>query len=232
MKSTILCVLLFLIAPLWVTAQDFDAGFEDLAQRIAGKIKTTGKTKIAVWGFFTEKGDRAALGNFLTEDFSVYITNYGDNFEVIDRNHLDVLLKEHKLNADGYIDQATAKELGKIIAVDAIITGTYTILHNQIKVRAKVLDTETARIFAADIANLPLNDNVSSYLGVNPNGSNTTNKGFNSPLNSNETLNDPETVAEDCKKNLTGDLCFANSSKEKLAILVKYLALPTVQRKS
>ena len=120
-------------------------------------------------GFFTESGETTALGNYITEDFSVYLTNSGENFQVIDRNHLDVLLKEHQLNAEGYIDGETAKELGKITAVDAIITGTYTVLNSVVKVRAKVLDTETALQFAANMGNLPLNENISSYLGISLN---------------------------------------------------------------
>lgn len=205
-----------------LNAQDFDAQLEKLAEGLSEKISSKGKTKIAVWGFFTESGERTALGNYLTEDFSVYMTNFGDKFEVIDRNHLDVLLKEHQLNAEGYIDEQTAKELGKIVAVDVIITGTYTVLNSIIKVRAKALDTETALQFAANMGSLPLNENIASYLGISVNGGNTTNRGFNRPLGSNESVNNPDTVDEACKKNSTGDFCFSNSSNEKIIVRLRY----------
>ncbi len=221
-KVTHFLFLFLLLSSNSILAQDFDSGLEKLAQNIAQKIKATGKTKIAVWGFFTENGGRTALGNYLTEDFSVYITNFGDQFEVIDRNHLDVLLKEHQLNAEGYIDENTAKELGKIVAVDAIITGTYTVLNSVIKVRAKVLDTETARQFAANIASLPLDENIASYLGVSVNGGNSPNRGFNVPLGSNETVNNPDTVDPSCKKNSTGDFCFSNALNEKVILRIGY----------
>ena len=128
MKTTkLFLTLLFLGCSFTGYSQDFDAQLEKLAQGLAERIESKGKAKIAVWGFFTENGEKTALGNYITEDFSVYLTNFGEKFEVIDRNHLNVLLKEHKLNAEGYIDENTAKELGKIVAVDAIITGTYTV---------------------------------------------------------------------------------------------------------
>ena len=222
-------LLSFLLSTLLTTnsnAQDFDTQLEKLAENIAAKLDSKGKTKIAVWGFVTESGERTALGNYLTEDFSVYLTNFGNNFEIIDRNHLDMLLKEHQLNSEGYIDEQTAKQLGKIIAVDAIITGTFTVLNTNVKVRAKVLDTETALQFAASMANLPLDENISSYLGISVNGGNTTNKGFNTPLNSNETVNNPNTVNEKCEKESFGDLCFANALNEKVIIKIKYFLHP------
>lgn len=215
--TTILC---FLSSNL--IAQEFDAQLEKLAQNIATKLDGKGKKKVAVWGFVTESGERTALGNYLTEDFSVYVTNFGDNFEIIDRNHLDMLLKEHQLNSEGYIDENTAKELGKIVAVDAIITGTFSVLNTNVKVRAKVLDTETALQFAASMANLPLDENVASYLGISLNGGNTTNKGFNRPLGSNESVNNPQTVDEACEKSKTGDFCFSNTLNEKIIIKVAY----------
>lgn len=207
-----------------LNAQDFDTKLEQLAQNIATKLDGKSKKRVAVWGFVTENGERNALGNYITEDFSVYLTNFSDNYEIIDRNHLDMLLKEHQLNSEGYIDENTAKELGKIVAVDAIITGTFTVLTTNVKVRAKVLDTETALQFAASMSNLPLNENVSSYLGISLEGRNSTNRGFNTQLSSNETVNNPETVDEACNKNLTGDFCFSNALNEK--VIVKIIHYP------
>ena len=222
MKQLLLLCLFLIVVPIRLHSQDFDGQLEELAQNIATKLDGKDKKKIAVWGFVTESGERTALGNYITEDFSVYLTNFGVNYEIIDRNHLDMLLKEHQLNSEGYIDEATAKELGKIVAVDAIITGTYTVLTTSVKVRAKVLDTETALQFAANMATLPLNENVSSYLGISVNGGNTTNKGFNTPLNSNETVNNPDTVDAECKEKNIGDFCFYNSSISKVILAVEY----------
>lgn len=222
MKNVFAFLFLVIICLSPLKAQDFDTGLEKIAEGISKKIDSKGKTKVAVWGFFTESGETTALGNYITEDFSVYLTNSGNNFQVIDRNHLDVLLKEHQLNAEGYIDGETAKELGKITAVDAIITGTYTVLNSVVKVRAKALNTETALQFAANMGNLPLNENISSYLGISLKGGNTTNKGFNTPLNSNETINNPNTVDEACNKNKTGDFCFSNALPEKVILHIKH----------
>ncbi len=219
-------IIIFLLIFQLAIAQDFDSKLEGLAENIAKKINTKGKKKIAVWGFVTENGEITPLGNYLTEDFSIYITNFGESYEVIDRKHLETLLKEHDLYSEGYIDPQTAKKLRKIIAVDVIITGTYTVIGSKIKLRAKAIDTETALQMAAALVNLEINEDVSSYLGISVNGTSNANKGFNRPINSNENYNNPKTVDSECNKKLIGDFCFYNSNKKKMVLTIlfpKYL---------
>lgn len=217
MKRALLFISVLLISHV-ALSQDFDKGLEKLAERIADRINTKDGKKVAIWGFTDENSKTTSLGNFLTEDFAVYITNLGKTYQVIDRQSLDVILKEHKLNSEGYIDSKTAKELGKIIAVDVILTGTYTVVGSKIKIRVKALDSETALQFGAAIASLEINEDVSSYLGISVNGTANSNNGFNKPINSNETYNNPETVNQDCSRNKTGDFCFYNSTSKKVVL--------------
>ena len=208
-----------------VNAQEFDKRLSGIAKEIAEKVNKTQKKKIAIWGFASESGEQnSALGNYLTEDFSVYVTNFGEDFEVIDRNHLDIILKEHKLNAEGYIDQETAKELGKIAAVDAIITGTYSLLPTRVKVRVKVLDTETALQFAANIGDLPINRELRGYLNLDSKESTVAKKEKdNSTLsNSNESIDTSKEVDSECKTEKFGDFCFKNTSEEKVVLYLTY----------
>lgn len=164
MKHSLL-VLLFLLMPLLNTAQDFDGELESLAQTFAQKINLKEKTKVAVWGFYSEEEEHESLGNLLTEDFSIYLTNYAENFGIVDRVHLHHILKEHGLQAEGYIDEKTTKKLGKFIAADALVIGTYTIFESEIKVRVRALDTETALQFAGAIETLTMNENIAKLLG-------------------------------------------------------------------
>jgi TolB-like protein len=219
-KYTILLFAFYLNVP--TNAQNFDSQLNTLAETISKQINTSKKSKVAVWGFVSENSESTSLGNYITEDFSIYVTNHSQNFDVIDRKHLEVILREHKLNAQGYIDETTAKEIGKILAVDAIITGTYTVLSNSLKIRAKVLDTETAMQFAASIVSVPLDENINSYLGLSNKSGLAANQGFNRPLNSKETINNPETVGEKCKENKFGNLCFYNATKDEIVVYIIY----------
>ncbi|MCU0390507.1 MAG: CsgG/HfaB family protein [Thermoflexibacter sp.] len=224
MKQFISCIIFICLFVSQLSAQDaFDSKLEALAKNIANKITENGKGKVAIWGFTLENGESTPICKFISEDFSVYVTKYAKGFQVIDRSRLDMILKEHKMKSDGLIDETTAKKLGKIIAADAIITGTLTILGETIRVRPKVLDTETALQFAADIENLPRNKNINSYLGTGSDGGSSgtgldVNQGYNRPLNSNESYNNPETVNPQCKEKNFGDLCFYNTLKYKVEI--------------
>ncbi len=156
-------VLLFYSAT--ALAQGFDAEVEDMARELAQKIDAKEKAKVAVWGFFAETGKNEALETLLAEDFSMHLANYAKKFGVVDRAHLKVVFKEHRLHYEGYIDQNTAKRLGKLIAADAVVVGTYTILSSEIKIRLKVLDTETALQIGGVIGTIPMDDNIAKLLG-------------------------------------------------------------------
>jgi hypothetical protein len=65
------------------------------------------------------------------------------------------LVQENKLSATGLIDPATAKKLGQIAGVDAIVTGTLTPFGDTVRLTLKVLDTSTARIVTATTAEIP-----------------------------------------------------------------------------
>lgn len=226
MKNLYTILLLIITSTQTIIGQSvFDSQLQALAEKVALQIAAKGKEKVAVWHFVNTKGEITNSGKYIAEDFSVYFTNASkDAYQVMDRNHLDQILKEHKLNSEGFIDPETAKELGRLNAVDAIITGTVDILDTQLKVRVKVLDTETALQIAAEIGYLPIDANMASFLGVPGMGSdnslsrNESNRGFNHPLNSNEEINNPETVSKECESKNIGDYCFANSTNVKLRV--------------
>lgn len=72
----------------------------------------------------------------------------------MDRTHLKSILAEHKLSATGLIDPQTARKLGQIAGVDAIITGTITPFGDSIRISVKVLDTATAKVISAATGNI------------------------------------------------------------------------------
>jgi len=199
---------------------DFDKKISMLSDSVAKKINDRGKTKVAVWDFTDADGNVTNLGKYLSEEISVNLTNAAQTFSVMDRNHLNTILREHKLNSEGFIDANTAKELGKMNAVDAIVTGTVIVFNDKLKLTIKVLDTETALIIAATKGDLPIDEDVASFLGIPDvtSDNNGANRGFNRPLSSNEQYNNPETVSKDCEQKNTGDFCFTNSTKGRIRV--------------
>jgi len=100
----------------------------------------------------------------MAEDVSVALVSNAKGFDVVDRTNLRILMQENKLASSGIIDPATARQLGKIVGVDALITGTIAPLSDSVHVSAKVLDTETAKILGGITADIPKTRAVEELL--------------------------------------------------------------------
>jgi TolB-like protein len=125
------------------------------ADAVSEKLVAAGKKSVAVVDFTDLQGEVTELGRFLAEEISVALASGDRPLEVVDRTHLKVLVQENKLSATGLIDPATARKLGQIAGVDALVTGTLTPFGDTVRLTLKVLDTSTARIIAATTAEIP-----------------------------------------------------------------------------
>jgi formylglycine-generating enzyme required for sulfatase activity len=89
-------------------------------------------------------------------------------FEVIERRQLDKILAELKLNVSDLIDPQNAKRLGKVYGVDAIASGSVTELATAVEVNARLIETETGRVFAVATARFAKDRDVATLLGSGP----------------------------------------------------------------
>jgi TolB-like protein len=163
-------VIIFLVFPVYGFAQIEGMLDQQQLANLADRIAQVGKKRIAVVDFTDLQGNVTELGRFLAEEFSVALVGAGKGFEIIDRVHLKSILAEHKLALTGVIDPKTARELGKIAGVDAIVTGSITPFGDNIRVSFKVLDTETAMIIAASSGNIARTAAINELLarGIEP----------------------------------------------------------------
>jgi TolB-like protein len=127
----------------------YENEIRSLSTAMADNIAKAGKKRIAVVDFTDLQGNITELGRFIAEELSVDLTMTAKGFEVIDRNHLNRILAEHKLSVSGIVDQKTVQKLGQIAGVDALITGSITPLERSIRVVCKVIATDTARVIGA-----------------------------------------------------------------------------------
>jgi len=73
-----------------------------------------------------------------------------NRFQVVERNKIDVILKEQKLSRSKLIDGRTALRLGRLVAAQSIITGTMIETIDGIEIVARMMDTETSEILATE----------------------------------------------------------------------------------
>lgn len=109
------------------------------------------KTKIAVLDFelrgdsFTTKG----MGGIVAEWFTTALVQDG-RFEVVERALLKKIIEEQKLGMTGLIDEKSTTEIGKILGVKTIITGSVLQIQKSIEVNARIINVRTGSIIAAE----------------------------------------------------------------------------------
>jgi TolB-like protein len=143
----------------------YENEIRNLSTAMAENIAKAGKKRIAVVDFTDLQGNITELGRFIAEEISVDFTVTAKGFEVIDRNHLNRILAEHKLSVSGIVDQKTVQKLGQIAGVDAIVTGSTTPLENSVRVVCKVIATDTARVIGAAKGDIAKTRAIGELLG-------------------------------------------------------------------
>jgi len=134
------------------SAAAYEMEMEQLSNTIAKQISKSGRKhlqRVAVVDFTDLQGNVTELGRFIAEELSINLARSEKQFEVIDRTHLKSLMEEHKFNMSGLVDPQTAKKLGKIAGVDAIVTGKLTPFGDNVRVSCTVISTATAKTLAA-----------------------------------------------------------------------------------
>lgn len=136
---------------------------KDLATQISGSIAKQQKTRIAVVPFRELDGRTTVLGTYLAEELVTNLFMIG-NLDIIERAMLDKVIGELKLGSTGAIDPETAKKVGKIAGVEAIVTGSITDLQSYVGINCRLIDTETGRIFGAAQTKIVKDDDVKKIM--------------------------------------------------------------------
>ena len=109
------------------------------------------KTKIAVLDFQMqgEGYETKDMGAIVAEWFITALVKTG-RFDVIERALLKKILEEQKLAMSGVVDSNSASQVGKLLGVKTIISGSVMRLENIVEVNARIIDVETGSIIAAE----------------------------------------------------------------------------------
>jgi TolB-like protein len=117
-----------------------------------GTVKATfKKTKIAVLDFqlYGREHATANMGEIVSEWLITALVKEG-RFDVVERRLLKKIMEEQKLVMSGIVDEGSATQLGKLLGVKAIISGSVMRFENTLEVNARIIDVESASIVAAE----------------------------------------------------------------------------------
>lgn len=123
--------------------------YERLAEKISDAHGRLANNKVAVLPFsYTDK--RASYdGVIVSERLLTRIAGKGE-LQVIERGLLEKVLGELKFQRSGAVDEGSIKGLGKILGVEAVVTGTLTGRSDgRVEINVRLIKTESAAVLAA-----------------------------------------------------------------------------------
>jgi len=109
------------------------------------------KTKVAVLDFQLqgEGYETDDMGMIVAEWFITALVREG-RFDVVERALLNKIINEQKMSLSGIVDENSATQLGRILGVKIIISGSVMKLHDILEINARIIDVETASIITAE----------------------------------------------------------------------------------
>ncbi len=148
-----------------VEAQTLDERASELSQEIARNMETGRKRRIAVLEFTDLQGQVTNFGRYLSEELitRLYVSN---KFTVVERQLLNKVIAEQKLSLTGVVDPDSAKRLGSVLGVDAIVSGTIADRGDTLKINARLIDTATGELFSAASSEMVKDKEVLALLGA------------------------------------------------------------------
>lgn len=121
----------------------------DLLARTLGDAALRRSVKrVAVVPFAGPRGGTSYSGAVMSERLISRLLARG-GLEVVERPLLESVLREQKLGLFGIMDPRTARALGRVLGVDAIVSGTAVELRDdRVEINARLIDAETAQVLA------------------------------------------------------------------------------------
>jgi TolB-like protein len=106
------------------------------------------KKVLAITDFEVIRGHDKTVGVVSMESLTSAIVNSGQ-FNVVERNKLQTVIDELKIGLSGLSDDSKAKQLGKILQADLVLTGTLADLGGYWNVNLRLINVTTGLIVAA-----------------------------------------------------------------------------------
>lgn len=123
-------------------------GLETLSQQLAASLPDDKKLTVAVLDFNDLAGNVSALGRLVNEELVTKLFQTR-RVKVIERGLLEKAINELKFTLSGLVDPNRAKQLGKQVGADAIVTGTIADLGSIVKINARLIEVEKGDVVAA-----------------------------------------------------------------------------------
>jgi len=109
------------------------------------------KVKVGIIEFqnLNEDAKRENLGTIFSEMLTTSFVN-SEAFKITEREQLQKVAKELQLSQSGIIDVTQAKQVGKMVGADAIVTGSVIKIGGDLRLDARIIDVQSGIILTAE----------------------------------------------------------------------------------
>ncbi len=186
--------------------------------------------KLAIWDFTDLHKNSSSIATYVADQLSIYAAEF-DSVIVLDRQNIETILREHKLqDKDLLIDPKALLKLGEFFGTEVLIVGKVSIFEGEcaIQLNLKIVDVNTAHVITAAEGYIPVDKRFADVSGLRLNcqGMSTDvpgkpGRGYGRSPETNEDYNNPQKLKEGgCAEYNTGAYCFFNSTTQNLKVVI------------
>jgi Mg-chelatase subunit ChlD/TolB-like protein len=136
---------------------------ENLFREITLDLGLRIKGAIAISGFSTEEGKKSDLVILLNETALMEVAKH-KTLQVVERDKLDMILKEQKYALSDLMDTDKAITVGRLLTVHHILTGSVIEMQNSVVIFGRIINVETGEIESVAQVIVPKNREVQALL--------------------------------------------------------------------
>lgn len=129
--------------------QSYDDGLRELSTRIGNSLESRGPQVGTVLDLNGLDGPVTQLGKLVAQDVFDQLISGAPSVTWIDPSRRDFIIQENQLAADRLMDPATQKQLGKLLGLSVIVSGTITELGDSARIQLRAIEIETARVIGS-----------------------------------------------------------------------------------
>ena len=148
-----------------VNSSDFVKQFDGLAQKLLQDAKKGEKASYAFLDFSTDDKN-SAVEKYITDALTEAVFNTG-KVKIIERDNLEKIINEQKLQSSGLVNESEAANIGNIAGVEYVCYGTIKEIENGYTVSARVVDVESGEICAMSRTNITKDAYLAGVAGGN-----------------------------------------------------------------
>ena len=150
-------IILTLVAFLLIFLSNLSFSYAaESTQSVPEAIKKFAKNKkrmrIAVLDFANTSGEKTRFDGYIADTIVSELSKY--SLTLLERKRLKILLKEHALSQSGVVDSKKALEMGMLLPLDVIVSGSYTLMGHSLVVNGRFIHVGSGEILHAFTASI------------------------------------------------------------------------------